>query len=135
MANRKRIILVDDDITNLTVGKNALSDTYDTLTVPSGEKLLQLLETIRADLILLDISMPGMSGYEAIQRLKQQKHLADIPVIFLTAKSDVDSELLGLTMGAVDYISKPFSPPPFEKKNRDPSAGSGTAMRTQALQR
>lgn len=116
MANRKKIILVDDDITNLTVGKNALSDVYDTLTIPSGEKLLHLLETIHPDLILLDINMPGMSGYEVIQRLKQQEKLAGIPVIFLTAKNDVDSELQGLTLGAVDYISKPFSPPLLKKR-------------------
>jgi putative two-component system response regulator len=116
MTTRQKIFLVDDDITNLTVGKNSLSDDYDTLTIPSGKKLLQLLETVHPDLILLDINMPDMDGYEVIQRLKQNAKTADIPVIFLTAKSDVESELRGLTLGAIDYILKPFSPPLLRKR-------------------
>lgn len=116
MTKRKKIILVDDDITNLTVGKNALSDAYDTLTIPAGEKLLHLLETVHPDLILLDVNMPDMDGYEVIRRLKQNDKTADIPVIFLTAQSDVASELQGLTLGAIDYISKPFSPPLLLKR-------------------
>ncbi|MDR1241243.1 MAG: response regulator [Deltaproteobacteria bacterium] len=116
MTQHKKIVLVDDDITNLTVGKNTLSDDYDILTIPSGKKLLQLLDMIHPDLILLDINMPDMDGYEVIQRLKQNDKTADIPVIFLTAKSDVDSELRGFTLGAIDYISKPFSPPILRKR-------------------
>ncbi|MDR2397966.1 MAG: response regulator [Spirochaetaceae bacterium] len=107
---RKKIMLVDDNITNLVVGKNALSNQYDVFTLPSGEKLFKLLEKVIPDMILLDVEMPDMNGYEVIQILKKQEHLAHIPVIFLTAKSDDGSELQGLSLGAIDYIIKPFSP-------------------------
>lgn len=116
MEKRKKIFLVDDNATNLTVGKNALRDKYDTLTIPSGQKLLSLLQTLHPDLILLDVNMPDMDGYEVIERLKANDKTADIPVIFLTAKDDMDSELKGLTLGAIDYISKPFSPPLLRKR-------------------
>jgi putative two-component system response regulator len=114
--SRKKVVLVDDNITNLTVGKNILINNYDIFTVPSGEKLFILLERIAPDLILLDIEMPGMNGYEVIKRLKASKSTADIPVIFLTAKNDSSSELEGLSLGALDYISKPFSPPLLLKR-------------------
>jgi len=116
MIKRKQIVLVDDSPTNLSIGKNALSDTYDTLTIPSGEKLLNLLKTLHPDLILLDVDMPGMNGYEVIRILKEDEHTSDIPIIFLTAKGDVESELQGLTLGAIDYISKPFSAPLLRKR-------------------
>jgi putative two-component system response regulator len=78
--------------------------------VPSGEKLFKLLEKTTPDLILLDIEMPEMNGHEVIKRLKESKCTRDIPVIFLTARNDNGSELEGLSMGAIDYIGKPFSP-------------------------
>jgi putative two-component system response regulator len=114
--NRKKIALVDDDVTNLAVGKSILAEKYDIITVPSGEKLFKLLEKIIPDMILLDIEMPEMNGYEVIRRLKAIQGLSDIPVIFLTAKSDTSSELEGLSLGAIDYISKPFSPPLLLKR-------------------
>ncbi|MDR3138672.1 MAG: response regulator [Treponema sp.] len=114
--SRKKVVLVDDNITNLTVGKNILINYYDIFTVPSGEKLFVLLEKIAPDLILLDIEMPSMNGYEVIKRLKAAEKTADIPVIFLTAKNDSTSELEGLSLGAMDYISKPFSPPLLLKR-------------------
>jgi putative two-component system response regulator len=113
---RNRIILVDDNITTLTLGSFTLTAKYDIFTVPSGEKLFKLLEKVIPDLILLDINMPGMDGYEVIKRLKTSPHTADIPVIFLTGKNDIGSELEGLTLGAVDYISKPLSPPLLLKR-------------------
>jgi putative two-component system response regulator len=113
---RKLIIIVDDDITNLLVAKNNLSEKYDVFTVPSAEKLFLLLERVTPDMILLDVNMPIMSGYQAIQILKDSEKYACIPVIFLTAKSDTESELEGLTLGAIDYISKPFSPPLLFKR-------------------
>lgn len=114
--NRKKIILADDKITNLTVGRNALAEKYDVFTVPSGEKLLLLLQKITPDMILLDIEMPEMSGYEVIKIIKSNPETAHIPVIFLTAKIDAGSELEGLSLGAVDYICKPFSPPLLLKR-------------------
>jgi len=106
---RKTVFLVDDDLTNLTVGISALEELYDVLTLSSGELLLKMLGKSVPDLILLDVEMPGMNGYEAIRHIKSDPSTAAIPVIFLTAKSDGGSELEGLSLGAVDYIIKPFS--------------------------
>jgi putative two-component system response regulator len=92
---RKKIVLVDDNITILTMGNYILNAKYDIFTVPSGEKLFRLLEKVFPDLILLDIEMPEMSGYEVIKKLKADKRIAGIPVIFLTAKNDMGSELEG----------------------------------------
>ena len=108
-SNRSKIIIVDDDITNLTVGKNALAEKYDVFTAPSGTKLFQLLEKFIPAMILLDIEMPAISGYEVIQRLKNSEKTVDIPVIFLTSIIDPESEVKGLSLGAIDYITKPFS--------------------------
>ncbi|MCL2762165.1 MAG: response regulator [Treponema sp.] len=107
--NRKRIIMVDDDRTNLTVARNALIDSYDVFTVSSGEKLFLLLQKLTPDLILLDVDMPEMNGYEVIKILKRSKATADIPVIFLSVLINPESEIIGLDLGAVDYLFKPFS--------------------------
>ncbi|MDR1311175.1 MAG: response regulator [Burkholderiaceae bacterium] len=114
--SKKTILLVDDNISNLTIGKNVLRDHYRVLTVASGSKMFSLMEKVVPDLILLDIEMPEMDGYEVIRRLKANPATASIPVIFLTAKTDASSELTGLSLGAVDYISKPFSPPLLVKR-------------------
>jgi putative two-component system response regulator len=116
VSNRHKIILVDDDLTNLSIGRNALSDRYTVITVPSAEKLFLILEQVIPDLILLDIEMPGMNGYQVLQKLKEEARTAVIPVVFLTARRDTGSELEGLNMGAVDYITKPFSPPLLQKR-------------------
>ena len=108
-ANREVIVMVDDDVTNLNVARNNLAGKYSIVTVPSGEKLFKLLEKISPSLILLDIEMPVMNGYEVMKKLKETKKTAHIPVIFLTAKIDPTSEIEGLSLGAVDYITKPFS--------------------------
>jgi putative two-component system response regulator len=113
---RKKLIMIDDNIINLTLGKSILSQQYDIFTVPSGEKLFKLLEKIIPDLLLLDIEMPEMDGYEVMKRLKAKKETAEIPVIFLTIRNDTSSELDGLSLGAVDYITKPFSPPLLLKR-------------------
>jgi len=107
---RKKAILVDDDPINLKLGRNALMGKYDVFTVPSAARLFELLEKTLADIILLDVMMPEMNGYDAIKVLKNNPRTADIPVIFLTAKSDTNSELEGFVQGAVDFVSKPFSP-------------------------
>ncbi|MDR1411404.1 MAG: response regulator [Spirochaetaceae bacterium] len=113
---KAKIVLVDDDITSLTLGKNILAEKYDIITIPSGEKLFKLLDKIRPSLILLDVEMPEMNGYEVLGELKSNERDANIPVIFLTSKSDPVSELEGLNLGAIDYISKPFSPPLLLKR-------------------
>ena len=99
--DRKKVIVVDDDRTNLTVLRNALIDRYDVFTVSSGEKLFILISKIVPDLILLDIEMPEMSGYEVIRRLKENDNTFEIPVIFITAMAEPESEIEGLDLGAV----------------------------------
>ena len=108
--DRKTVILVDDNPINLKLARNTLMDRYDVFTVPSAEKLFQLLDKTSPDIILLDVLMPEMNGYDAIKILKSKPKTQDIPVIFLTSKSDPHSELEGFIHGAVDYVSKPFSP-------------------------
>ncbi|MDR1692859.1 MAG: response regulator [Oscillospiraceae bacterium] len=110
------IFMVDDSAVNLNMGKSALQDTYTVVTIPSGERLLQLLPHKKPDLILLDVEMPGMGGYEVLEILKRDRSTANIPVIFLTGKTDPENELMGLSLGAVDYITKPFSPPLLLKR-------------------
>ena len=113
---RNRIILVDDNIANLDQGRNILKAFYEVFPAESAVKLFEILEKILPDLILLDIEMPGMDGYAAIKNLKADERFADIPVIFLTARSDVASEREGLDLGAADYVSKPFSAPLLLKR-------------------
>jgi len=115
-AKRKTIFLVDDDITNLTIGKKALADYYKVFTLNSGAVMLEMLENIQPDLILLDVNMPEMNGHEVIKKLKAKEITANIPVIFLTALSNEEMELKGLSLGAVDYITKPFSTPRLLKR-------------------
>jgi putative two-component system response regulator len=112
MADDKRtvIMIVDDNIANLRIAKNSLSDAYDIFTVPSAAKMFDLLTRNEPELILLDIDMPEMDGYEAIKILKSAPETRDIPVIFLTGMSSPEDELKGLSLGAIDYISKPFMP-------------------------
>ncbi|MFP3155072.1 response regulator [Lachnospiraceae bacterium ZAX-1] len=113
---RTAILIVDDNIANLRIAKNALSDIYDVYTMPSASKMFEFLESNMPDMILLDIDMPQMDGYEAIKILKANPKRQAIPVIFLTGKSDSQSEIEGLSMGAIDYISKPFMPPLLRKR-------------------
>ena len=111
MENEKKlIIIVDDNPANLRIGKNILSEKYAVATAPSAEKLFALLESNSPALILLDIDMPEMNGFEAIEILKSKPGTKDIPVIFLTGMSDPQDEKKGRTLGAVDYITKPFEP-------------------------
>ena len=105
----KLIMLVDDSSANLLVGKAALSENYRVQTAGSAELMFDALEWSKPDLILLDVDMPGMSGFDAIKILKGLPETRDIPVIFLTGLNDSSSELMGLETGAVDYIRKPFT--------------------------
>ncbi|MDR2158781.1 MAG: response regulator [Treponema sp.] len=117
MKNGRQVIfLVDDNMANLTAGKAMLKEHYDIFSMPSGTRLFEILEKVTPDLILLDIEMPEMNGYEALKKLKAEKKTCEIPVVFLTARNDPGSELEGLNMGAIDYISKPFSPPLLLKR-------------------
>jgi len=109
-TQRQTIVMVDDNVTTLNIARNILRGHYDVYALPSGTVLFNLLEKVTPDLILLDIEMPGISGYEAIKKLKADERLSVIPVIFVTSRYDEGSELEGLSLGAIDYITKPFSP-------------------------
>ena len=108
---KKTIFVVDDSDTNLTMAKDALKDQYQVMTLPSAAKMFALLERITPDLILLDIEMPDMDGFEALRYLKNNKAQADIPVVFLTIVTDAEVEVRGFQLGVIDFITKPFSAP------------------------
>lgn len=107
---RKCILLVDDEPTNLQVLRHTLQDEYRLLFAKDGEKALQLAQAEKVDLILLDVMMPGMTGYDVCKVLKGAPATQSIPVIFITALNQVSDEQMGFDLGAVDYITKPFSP-------------------------
>lgn len=105
-----RILLVDDEPMNLHVLIEALKDSYDLLVATNGNEALKIAESDpQPDLILLDIMMPEMDGYEVIGKLKDNDGTKDIPVIFVSALSEIEDEAKGLEVGAVDYITKPFN--------------------------
>jgi len=105
---QKIIIVVDDNDSNLTACKKILKPYYVVYPVPSAAKMFDLLEHIMPDLILLDVEMPDINGYEAARMLKNSETSRKIPIIFLTARNDAISEMEGLNLGALDYIHKPF---------------------------
>ncbi len=107
---RPVILLVDDSTKNLQLLVNLLERDFNTAAVTSGAEALQFLEKNRPDLILLDIIMPEMDGYELCKILKKNVETREIPVIFLTAKTDSDSIVKGFQSGAADYVPKPFNP-------------------------
>ena len=122
------VMIVDDTETNIDVLVDTLGDQYDIRVAMDGETALEDIEEEKPDLILLDIMMPGMDGYQVCEILKSNPATRHIPVIFLTAMSDVQDEARGLALGAVDYVAKPFSPDLVKarvknqielKKNRD----------------
>jgi len=113
---KKTVFVVDDNDTNLSVAKKALQKQYRAMTQPSAAKMFEILEDVTPDLILLDIEMPEMSGYQAMGILKKDARFSEIPVIFLTSKTDEGSELEGFELGAVDYVAKPFSAPLLLKR-------------------
>ncbi|HWM30610.1 MAG TPA: adenylate/guanylate cyclase domain-containing protein [Methyloceanibacter sp.] len=111
-SGRKLVLIVDDTPTNVSVVSGVLKDLFKTKVATNGEKALAIaFAAEKPDLILLDVMMPGMDGYEVCRRLKADPKTRDIPVIFLTAKTDSIDEEKGFEVGAVDYIHKPFSSP------------------------
>jgi putative two-component system response regulator len=105
------ILIVDDEPANLSVLSHLLRPGYHVRAANSGENALRVATSEpHPDLILLDVMMPGMDGYSVLERLRSNPATADIPVIFVTALSDLDDEERGLALGAVDYIAKPIKP-------------------------
>ncbi|GJJ02970.1 two-component system response regulator [Duganella rhizosphaerae] len=105
------ILAVDDEASNLQLLRHILQDQYRLLFAKDGPRALELARQERPQLILLDVMMPGMTGYEVCRQLKDDQATAAIPVIFVTALSDASDEVVGFDAGAVDYITKPVSPP------------------------
>lgn len=110
MTDRKIILLVDDDKSNLVVAQKLLADEYRIAAVNSGEMALRFLEKTVPDLILLDILMPVMDGFEVMRKIAEMPKLKNVPVIFLTADRTAQTEEACFKMGAVDFIGKPFVP-------------------------
>jgi phosphoserine phosphatase RsbU/P len=109
---KKTVLVVDDAPSNIHIVNSILADLYRVRIATNGTKALELAKSTPApDLILLDVMMPGMDGYEVCSRLKGDPETRDIPVIFLTAQTEIQDETRGFEVGAVDYIHKPFSPP------------------------
>ncbi|MCL2763854.1 MAG: response regulator [Treponema sp.] len=136
-GTRKKIIYVDDVNYSLMTVKTRLSDHYEVYPADSVLKMYEFLENIKPDLILLDVNMPDIDGYEAIKSLKADERYINIPVIFLTGNSDRESVVKGLSLGAVDYVIKPFTTvklvesienhlnPPKRKESSDDEGNDG----------
>jgi len=113
------ILLVDDTPANIQMANNILKDTYTVKIATSAARALDLAKAApQPDLILLDIVMPEMDGYEVCRRLKSDPVTSAIPIIFLTGKTDPEDETKGFELGAIDYIHKPFSPPVVQVRVR-----------------
>ena len=108
-TGKNSLLIVDDDKFNLRMLSNILQPQYDVYTASSGKAAIEMAEELLPDLILLDIIMPEMDGYQVLKALKSNEATARIPVIFITGLSAGDGEKTGLELGAVDYINKPFN--------------------------
>jgi putative two-component system response regulator len=110
-TDKSRILIVDDEPGNIKILSNVLAGDYALSVATNGKQALQIAQIQSPDIILLDMLMPEMDGIEVCEALKADEATKDIPVIFVTSMSDTANEERGLDAGAVDYISKPISPP------------------------
>jgi diguanylate cyclase (GGDEF)-like protein len=110
MRPRPSILIVDDEVSNIEILNAALEDDYDICFATSGEEAIRMAFADPPDLVLLDVLMPGIDGYEVCRRLKEEQRLSAVPIIFATGLGDQDAEVRGLSLGAIDYVTKPFSP-------------------------
>ena len=108
MQIKKKILAVDDNPTNIKILKKLLSEEYDLKTATTGEEALEIAQKFIPDLILLDIMMPGLDGYEVCRRLRERSALLDTTIIMVTAKGHLEDKIKGHEVGADDYITKPF---------------------------
>ena len=118
IKGKKVIMLVDDNLDllySIKKGLESISGNYEVITVDSGRKCLNLLKSVNPDLILLDIMMPGMDGWDTCAKIKDNKKTGDIPIIFLTAKTDPISKSMG-RLASADYITKPFDMNDLKKR-------------------
>ncbi len=115
---KKKLLIVDDIAENLAVLYKTLRDDYEIIGANSGNDAIRLAQSSAPDLILLDIMMPDINGYEVCRILKEQENTRDIPVIFITAMIEETNEVKGFSLGAVDYITKPFKPAILKRRIR-----------------
>jgi len=106
----KKILVIDDSPINLKLVTKALEDAYEVITYKSGNEALDYLKENRVDLVLLDVIIPDIDGFEVFQKIKLDEKNRNVPVAFLTAEEETETEIKGLKMGAVDFIHKPFVP-------------------------
>ena len=106
----KKILVVDDSKISLKTIDNILSDKYETVIVKSGAKALEILEKTTFNLVLLDLQMPDMDGHEVCKKIKSNEKTKDMPVIFLTATTDIRNQREAIAEGAIDFINKPVKP-------------------------
>jgi len=116
MTERKKVMVIDDHKININLVVEALKDKYRVSVATNGREALDLVAQNPPELILLDVMMPGMDGYQVCRKLKSDNRFTHIPVIFLTALNDEKDESFGLNLGAVDYITKPFNPRLLEQR-------------------
>ncbi|MCP4702227.1 MAG: response regulator [Gammaproteobacteria bacterium] len=116
---KEKVLVIDDVAANIEILDAALQDEYEVLIATSGEEGLAAVVEERPDLILLDIRMPEMDGYEVCRKLKADPKTREIPVIFVTVMNDMENEAKGLELGATDYIAKPVSPPIVKARIRN----------------
>ncbi len=110
MDENKTVMVVDDTETNIDILVDLLADDYEIMVAMDGKECLEAVRIQTPDIFLLDVMMPGMDGYELCRKLKSYKRTRDIPVIFITAKGEIDDKLDGYEAGGVDYITKPIDP-------------------------
>jgi diguanylate cyclase (GGDEF)-like protein len=108
MKDKLTVLIVDDTETNIDILLELISERYDVLVALNGKSALEIVNKDKIDLVLLDIMMPDMDGYEVCEKLKRNPETKDIPVIFITAKTDEDSIEKAYEVGGVDYVTKPF---------------------------
>ncbi|WP_411838895.1 diguanylate cyclase [Paracoccus sp. ME4] len=119
MESRPTILVIDDEPANIEIVSAVLEEDYDICFALSGEQALEVAHASRPDLILLDVVMPGMDGYQLCRLLKADPQLCDVPVIFATALGDDEAELRGLAVGAIDYVTKPIRPATLQRRVRN----------------
>ncbi|NOU50538.1 two-component system response regulator [Pseudoalteromonas sp. JBTF-M23] len=118
MFDKFTVLLVDDTSENLALMSEILKTEYRVIAAKNGQSALKVLESQPVDIVILDIVMPNMDGYEVIKRIKSNSDTHDLPVIFLTAKNSIQDEEKGFALGACDYINKPISPPIIKSRVR-----------------
>lgn len=110
IAEKPKVLIVDDIVLNIQVLHETLKDNYEVFFATNGRDALKVAESILPDIILLDVMMPEISGYDVLKEIKANASISEIPVIIITALEDVENELIGLNLGAIDYITKPINP-------------------------